>query len=133
MANFFISENIGAWLAWKSPRRLTLSVGLIRQKNSYKDPIVTDLDNDPTTGIDIFGNDVPPDPEAGFVAGVLRTDRIARLEARADFALIPDRLSLFLRYLDEDRTSNLAFAEVQSSLVVLGLRFGWLAPGSGGI
>jgi hypothetical protein len=105
----------------------------MKQKNSYKDPLVTDLDSDPTTGRDIFGNDVLPNPEAGFEAGLLRTDRVARLEAAANFVVIEDRLSLFVRYLDEDRSSNLAFAESQGGHVQLGLRFGWLAPGSGGI
>lgn len=133
VANFFINENIGVWLEWRSPRRLTLTVGYMEQENSYKDPIVTDLDSDPTTGRDIFGNDVLPDPDAGFVAGVLRTDRISRLEARANFVFIEDRFSFFVRYLDEDRTSNLAFGVFQGSNIQFGLRFGWLASGSDGI
>ena len=53
---------------------------------------------------------------------------LARLEARVDFVFIQDRLSMFLRYLDDDRTSNLAFAEFESGGAQLGLRFGWLAP-----
>jgi hypothetical protein len=127
-ANYFINDSAGLYVEWKTPRRLTLTVGYLRQRNTYEDPIITDLDSNPATGIDDQGNEIPPDPEGGFVAGVLRTDRIRRLEGSIEFAFIPGRLQGYIRFYDDARTSNLAFAEFDRRAVTAGVRFGWFAP-----
>jgi hypothetical protein len=133
VANFFVAERAGLWLAWRSPRRLTIRVGGSTAKNSYKDPIVTDADYNPDTGRDPLGNEFPPDPASGFVAGVLREDEGGRIEARLEFAFIPGRLTAYVEFFDEQRTSNITFAEFDRRAATAGLRFGWLPPGSGGI
>ncbi|MFQ5669578.1 MAG: hypothetical protein ACE5HD_03535 [Acidobacteriota bacterium] len=133
VANFFVAEDASAFLEWQTPRRLTVSVGGSRQKNSYKDPIQTNLDGSTATGINAAGDDILPDPSTGFVTGVFRKDRIRRVEGRVEFAFRPHRLAAFVELIDERRASNITFSQFNRRVVRLGLRFGWFRSGSGGI
>ena len=133
LANYFINENVGLGVVWQTPRRLRLSATWTKQDNSYRDPLATDLDGNPNTGVDGEGNEIVPDPDNNFVAGVLRLDEIGRLEGRVEFDILPRRLSIWAEVFEEQRDSNIETFDFDRRLVTVGLRFGWLPARAGGI
>jgi hypothetical protein len=126
VANYFVTDYARLRFIWATPRRLEVSLAGGWQANEYFDPIATNLDGNPNTGYDAEGNDVLPDPAAGFVAGVLRRDESLRLQARVEYGLVLNRASIYLEIDDEHRTSNIAYFDYDKIVTRFGLRFGWI-------
>jgi hypothetical protein len=134
VANFFVADSVGLSLSWSTPQRLKITIGGLAQTNSYEDPLVLNVDFDtntgclstiPSTGCQ-EGNDIAAQPAIGFVPGVIRKDRLRRVNFELEFQFMPRRLSAFVGAFREERTSNVAFANYERSGANLGLRFGWL-------